>query len=225
MKRVTVFIVCLLVCFIAAESSAEIYQGILPLSKLGDVKEMFPGATFKKLFPAWAKEDDVMYSVTGRGITGEIIIKFKDTRVAFKEIMRNATDNTDKEFFRSMAERTEDSSLYVSWVRWIPSVPFPLERMIKKYGKPNKSDFYSDTFQPYREWTLKGIQAHLTDDEKKVQMIDFFFTTADFEKKAEKQVEDLRRKSIPPKGWYEGTPIDIDKSKSDMGEPENKKAK
>ena len=37
-------------------------MGITPFKALGDVKKMFPGAEFKKLNPAWAKEDDAMYS-------------------------------------------------------------------------------------------------------------------------------------------------------------------
>lgn len=65
-------------------------------------------------------------------------------------------------------------------VRWLPDSPFPVSRLIKKYGKPEKSDFAEENYKPYKEWKSKGIRASLSDDEKKVILIDFYTTAKEF---------------------------------------------
>jgi hypothetical protein len=180
MKKYSIVAACFLVCFVIAGSSAEIYRGIGPLATLGDVKQLFPGATFKKVYPAWAQENDVLYLVTGKGIQGEIVIKFDDNRPIFKRMMEQGTDNNYEDFLRGLAERSDDEALGVSWVRWLPDAPFPVDRMITKYGKPEKSDFSELDFQPFKEWVARGIYAHLTDDGKKVIAIDFSITEKEY---------------------------------------------
>jgi len=176
MKWFSVLSSCLLACLVVAGSSAEIYRGIGSMSTLGDVKKLFPGATFNKIHPAWANEYDAMYSVTGKGIQGTIVIKFDDNRPSYKKMMEQATDNKMGEFWRGLAEDSEDNSLSVSWVRWVPDAPFLVDRLITKYGKPEISDFSSQDFKPFKEWKSRGISADLTDDGKKVVNIDFTFT-------------------------------------------------
>jgi hypothetical protein len=197
MKRFTIFAVCLLVCFAVAKSSGEIYRGIAPLKTLGEVNKMFPGATFKKLNPAWAKEDDAMYSVTGAGIEGIIIIMFHDTRPRDWEIMKQETDNTLKRIFKEYSERSDDDSLLVSWVRWVPDVPFPAERMITKYGKPEKSDFSSVDFKPFKQWESRGIYAHLSDDGKNVVMITYNPTKKEWKEAQDASIKIVLEKPPP----------------------------
>lgn len=189
MERVTFIGVCLLACFVVAESSAEIYRGIAPFKTLGEVRKMFPGAEFKKEYPAWAKADDAMYSVTGDGIEGKIIIMFNDTRPMNREYMKQATDDSVKLIFKEYSERPDDESLLVSWVRWVPDVPFAVDRMIMKYGDPERSDFSSVDFKPYKQWQSRGIHAHLSDDGKNVVMITFTPT-----KKEREEADDARIK-------------------------------
>ncbi|MFZ6747281.1 hypothetical protein ACO0LC_29065, partial [Undibacterium sp. JH2W] len=55
----------------------------------------------------------------------------------------------------------------------VPSIPIPLQRVISKYGKSEKSGFRDDNFQPYLSWAKKGIYATLSDDEKFVIDIQF----------------------------------------------------
>lgn len=59
---------------------AEIYQDIRPFDTLGDLKAKFPHAEFEKKYPAWAKDTDAMYSITGAGLSGTITVKFDDIR-------------------------------------------------------------------------------------------------------------------------------------------------
>ena len=176
MKRFSILAACSLVCFVAAGSSAEIYRGMGPDSTLGDVKKKFPGAVFKKENPAWARERDAIYTVTGKGIEGTIVIKFDDFRPEQRRMMEGAPDNNEKDYWRHKAERSEDDALIVSAVRWFPDVPFSVDRLITKYGKPEASDFLPNNFQPYKAWTSRGILARLSDDEKMVLSIEFNFT-------------------------------------------------
>ena len=188
MKRFPIFTVCLLVFFIVAESSAEIYLGIRPLMTFGEVKQLFPGATYEMMFPAWAKKEDVMYSVTGAGISGQIIVKFSDGRPHSEMMMEKATDNATKDFYKRLTEQSDEEALVVSSVRWIPVTPFPLERLITKYGNPDKSDFSSKDFQPYKSWR-RGIDAFLSDNGKNVEMMEFYFTEKEYEDSLVKNVE------------------------------------
>jgi hypothetical protein len=197
MKGFMIFAACLLVCSIVAVSSAEIYLGITPFKALGDVKNMFPGAEFKKLNPAWAKEDDAMYSVTGEGIAGKIIIMFHDTRPLNREYMNQETDDTMRRVFKEYSERSDDDSLLVSWVRWVPDEPFPVERLIAKYGKPERSDFSSVDFKPYNQWKTKGIYAHLSDDGENVVMITYNPTEKEL-----KEADDARVKIVVEKPLF-----------------------
>jgi hypothetical protein len=176
MKRFAFLAACFLVCVLVAGSSAEIYRRIIPYSTLGDVKKLFPGATFNKMHPAWAQETDVMYKIDGVGIQGLIIIKFDDSRPTFKKMEAEAADNNAQELWKSLANESEEDGLGVSWVRWVLDTPFSVDRLITKYGKPEKSDFSQEDFQPYKEWTSRGIAANLSDDGKKVMSIEFQFT-------------------------------------------------
>lgn len=197
MRRQIFLIVCFLVCVLVAGSSAEIYRGIRPYSTLGDVKKLFPGATFTKLKPAWAQETDAMYHVSGVGIQGEIIIKFDDSRPIYKKLVDDATDNNVKVAWKNMSDESDEDALGVSWVRWLPDAPFPLERLITKYGKPEKSDFSPEDFKPFKAWTSRGIVAALTDDGKKVVNVEFMFTAKEIRDAWNAKYPWLKKESPP----------------------------
>lgn len=161
---------------------AEIYQNILPTDTLGEIKSKFPHATFEKLSPAWAQSTDVMYTLTGHGISGTIIINFFDSRAEYQKQYETATEDTQKKVLETLIEKSEDEAISVNWVRWMPDIPFPLQRLIAKYGAPEKKGFSNDDFQPYREWKKIGLLAYLSDNEKNVQRIDFSFTKEEYKK-------------------------------------------
>lgn len=196
MKRVTIFAASLLVCLVVSRSSAEVYMGIGPLSTLRNVKKIFPRATYKLENPARAKKEDVMYSLTGPGISGQIIIMFKDKRPHSEMLIEKAKDNVFKDFFKRQAEISDEEALYVMNVRWIPDTPFPLERLIKKYGNPDRSDFRPEDYQPYKYWE-RGVQAFLSEDGKNVVMIEYSFTEKEYMEFFKRKVEEeLKRKEV-----------------------------
>jgi hypothetical protein len=167
---------------------AETYQGIKPLSTLADVKAKYPNATFRQNKPAWAQEDDIMYSITGVGISGEIIIKFVDLRPTWTKRSEDERVNKKiRELYAELAAGDVNESLCVDWVRWVPDSPFPIGRLIAKYGKPEKSGFADDDFSPYTAWSSKGVYAHLSDDGKRVIFVDFTFTEKEIQADGKKK--------------------------------------
>src|SRR6185312_12360749 len=161
--------------FGGAGVDAEVYQKIGPLDTLADIKLRFPSADYKQLKPAWAQEWDVMYSVSGEGLSGQIIVKFNDGRPSYKKMLQDDPESKNKEMLEKLATETNEEALSVEWVRWVPSSPIPLQRFISKYGKPTNSGFSDEDLQPYRNWS-KGLTAYLSDDEKAVLHVDFTFT-------------------------------------------------
>lgn len=73
----------------ATPVSAETYRDIGPYDTLGDLKKMFPGATFTRRHPAWAQPTDVMYEVAGSGMSGTIVVKFYDSRPEYKKVLED----------------------------------------------------------------------------------------------------------------------------------------
>lgn len=157
-------------------AQCELYRDIGPLDSFGEVKSKFPGAIIKKLAPAWAQPTDALYQFTGNGLSGTIIVKFEDGRPIYKQHLESGVDDTLKDFYLRMVNKSDDDALSVSWVRWIPATPFSIQRLISKYGPVEKSAFSDEDYQPYREWERKGVRAFLSDDEKYVLRIDYSFT-------------------------------------------------
>jgi hypothetical protein len=163
----------LIFCLSSQAAFSEIYLGLKPFSTLKDVKAKFPNATLTKMNPAWAQEKDLLYSIAGEGISGKLFIKFNDYRPDWKKRNSEYREESPTEYYAHFGGL--DNTVIISWVRWIPEIPFPVERLVAKYGKPDKSGFDDDDFTLYSQWTSKGIYARLSDDGK-VRAIDFNFT-------------------------------------------------
>ncbi len=171
-KTVFLFMVLVALTLLGVEAYAELYQGIGPLDTLADLKKKFPNANFVKAKPAWAQESDVMYKITGVGISGTIVINFYDSRPTWRVRAQEATDEKLKELCERFANASDDDVM-VGWVRWVPDTPFSIERLITKYGKPDVSGFTNDDYQPYKEWKQRGLFVRLTDDGKRVVGMEF----------------------------------------------------
>ena len=174
-KRIFLATLAVSILYLYSQACAEIYQGIKPYSTLGEIKASFPNATFSKITPALSQKYDVTYSVTGTGINGEIFIRFHDLRPFWKEQSDEASDEATQEMYSRLAQLSDDS-ISVTWVRWVPDEPFPVERLIEKHGNPDKSGLADEDDAPFKKWTSKGIYAHLSEDSKEVLEIDFTFT-------------------------------------------------
>lgn len=176
----------LLACWMFGFSTsvyAETYRGIGPLDTLSDLKEKFPTAKFSKQNPAWALETDVLYQISGEGMSGIIVVKFDDDRPYIQQLLTRAGDSLEsstKEQAENLINRTDEDAITVEWVRWVPDYVIPVTRFVSKYGKPDKSGFSDEDFQPYRSWEKKGLTAYLTDDEKNVVRVDFDFTKSEW---------------------------------------------
>jgi hypothetical protein len=105
----------------------------------------------------------------------------------------------DIESLKDLANKSDEEALSVSWVRWVPELTIPVQRLITQYGSPEKKGFSEDDYTPYKEWTKKGITAFLTDDEKSVTRIDFLFTMED-------QIAAYKAKNLPIPTWLKTTP-------------------
>ena len=180
MFRTIFFLLCLLVA--SSTSYSEIYQGIGPIDTLGEVKSKFPNAVFTKINPAWAQETDALYQISGTGMSGTIVINFFDARPLWDTSLRNSNNSDDLNGLKELANGSDDTTLTVGWVRWVPDRYISLTRFISKYGNPEKQGFTDDALQPYRTWEAKGLTAYLTDDEKNVIRVDYDFTKDEMKK-------------------------------------------
>jgi len=183
------FMVLVALVLLGVEAYAELYKGIGPLDTLADLKKKFPNATFTKKNPAWAQETDVMYQIKGPGISGTIVVKFYDSRPYYMRKMDEADSQERRTYFAKLATQEEDTVM-VDWVRWLPDIPFPVERIITKYGKPDKSGFTDEDYTPYKEWTQKGVFVRLSDDGKKVLAIDFTHTKKEVDAAIQRMIEE-----------------------------------
>lgn len=176
--RAVRFLLLLATTVVVVDGHCEIYRGIGPLADLADMKGMFPGATLEKLTPAWAQDHDVLYQITGKGMSGTIVVKFYDGRPAWRRRAEEAEDPEQKAMLEEWANASEDT-ISVEWVRWIPDRAIPLQRFISKYGTPESKGFADEDLQPFRYWHARGLTAFLSDDEKFVVRVDFEFTVSE----------------------------------------------
>jgi hypothetical protein len=112
----------------------------------------------------------------------EILAKaaaIKET-IDYSNLKSYSTDDLESTFLtdQNLANQSDERALTVSWVRWVPDSPIPLERFMTKYGKPDESGFSDENMQPYKTWK-RGISTTLTDDGKRVLMVDYSFTRED----------------------------------------------
>ena len=175
MNRLFRVLSCLLVLG-CASLRGEVYMGINYSDSLGQVRKLFPTAKITNAKPAWAKPEDALYSISGEGIAGTIVVKFNDTRPLFKMLADTSVPGTNREKYEKLASQSDDDALTVQWVRWAPDTAIPLKRLVEKYGPWDKKEIHIQSYQSQRTWTKRKISAHIADDDKSVQMIDFDFT-------------------------------------------------
>lgn len=182
--RATVAIVALLVF---SSAQAEVFQGINHGYSLAKIKETFPMAEIKPVAAAWVTKEDGFYKLSGNGFPGVLYLAFSDYRPTFKVLQIKAEaeeaasaspagDEPLSKMWKRLAERSTDDALTISWLRWVPASPIPMQRYISKYGKPEKTGFGDSDMRPYASWSKKNIHANLSDDEKFVKSVEFGFT-------------------------------------------------
>jgi hypothetical protein len=191
MHKINVYIFLLLILF-SNISVAEIYKDFLPGDSLAIIKTKYPNAKLEEIKAAWVKDNESFIGLTGVGIIGSINLKFSTLDDFIKEMIKYtedeiaknpSSDNSENErlinSFNESLNRPLDQRLTLDWLRWVSPDPIPFERLVSKYGKPEKCDFDPDTFQPICLWLSKGVSANLSDDKKYVYSIEFSFTAED----------------------------------------------
>lgn len=154
-----------------------VFLGIEPRLTLGEIKQKFPYAKFERIEAAWVTENDAFFRMTGKGIDGAVMLAFDDPRPRYEREAQREPPNAD--VARSIAKGSDDDTLTIRWVRWIPSAPFPPSRLIERHGAPD-TKWRSDIYQLHLAWDAEGILAALdTETETMVENVEFSFTKAD----------------------------------------------
>ena len=195
----------MIVCLVLASTArAEIYAGIRPFLSYATVRGLFSGATIEELHPVWLGEREWLYSISGTGMSGTIVVKFSRFDAATYingqiERYQGVVDSlvaldlrTDDELVSDYKEVIEifrkqyaieptiaQDSAKVEWVRWVPSSPVPIRNLVNKYGASWVKGYSDEDMEPYYEWKGRGVTAYLDDNTKEVSKVDFSFTVAE----------------------------------------------
>ena len=186
-------------------ASAEILQGVEPLSSLGEIKARFPNGRFERVRAAWVKDDQAFFSMIGEGFPGKLMLVFDDSRPFWRGVLNDLppaapdlpasladASNDTRNHIRELAFKPEDDALVINWVRWVPAAPIPMERVRAKFGDPSKCDFDAADFSLVCTWESRALLAQMSDDRKSVE----FFTTG-FTKTELRSAYKSRGREIP----------------------------
>lgn len=165
------------ILLLSSAAYAENLHGINFMDSLGEVKQKYPHAIYKKEKPAWLPPSESFFTISGAGLPGLLKIDFSDGRPYFTSEIKKHIDDPDwpyKDSFDKQGTATDDEALSVNWVRWVPEVPIPIDRYKKKYGSP-VCDFDS-SMMPFCKWPLVGLDAQMSEDNKFVLFVTTNFT-------------------------------------------------
>lgn len=182
-----IFLVLLFICF---SVKAEVYKDFVPYTSVAQMKARYPNAKLEIVKAAWVRENDRFFKITGEGLAGTTFVatsklsdeyyRQKIERLKAYIVEHPEEDTTFYQNSIAFSEKTlvlpDDERYTIDWLRWVPDVPIPLERVKAKFGEPSKYDFSESDFQPYAEWSTKGLHVNLSDDKKMVYSIEYTFT-------------------------------------------------
>ena len=189
---------------------AEIYKDFVPSITLKQAKLNYPNAYFEDAKPAWANEDEALFKMTGAGLNGTIVLKFSKLDKYYTKQLNiyeamSLNDNSESKtslinLYKTALALPVDERLTLDWVRFVPDIQIPYERLISRYGKPEKCGSNAEDFTPYCSWESKGVSINLSDDKKLVTDIEYTFTYEEMfpSPKAEPKPS-LKKKPIKPK--------------------------
>lgn len=178
--RLKILALLFLFCSCLSTARAEILQGINYVASLGDVKAVYPNATFTIETPAWLQPSQAFYTISGSGLSGSIKVLFSDSRPDARQRLWDNKTNPDFDksgFWKGLAGEQDNDALNVLWVRWVPLTPIPLDRYKQRYGNPTCS--LNDVMQPICTWQSVALEASMTDDSKMVTFVTTVFTKAE----------------------------------------------
>lgn len=167
------FIFLFLSLLVSTFSHAEVFMGITPYMTLGEAKKLFPNAQFAQKKPAWLPPDSVFLQIVGAGLPGTIYVYFEDIRPLVKQMVKEKGG-----VYANIL--SDDEGFKAAWVRLVPNQNFSIEKLIAKYGPPEKKYISSDGFFAQKaEWPKFGIDVTLSEDERLVREMVFSFSKED----------------------------------------------
>ena len=196
---------------------AEIYKDFLPFITLKQVKLNYPNAKFEDAKPAWASEDEALFTMTGEGLAGTIVLYFAKTDKLYNERIAehesaSLSDSPEKvlthqsliNYYKTKLSIPLEDRLTLRWVRFVPTAEIPYERLVSRYGKAEKCDYDPETFKPYCSWSTKGVTVSLNDNKKMVETVEYTFTSEEmFPAPKSEAKPSLKKKSPKPKAKKE----------------------
>lgn len=156
-------------------TQAEVLMGINYHATLGDIKRLYPNATYEKLKPAWLTEEDAFIKISGVGLGGTLRVAFTDLRPAAKRLLAKEKDSSA---YKKIAAQKDDDALTVEWVRLTYTAPVTLDTFKKRYGSPGKCE-HDESFAFECEWPNRALTASMSADGKIVGSVATGFTLSE----------------------------------------------
>ena len=184
-------LICLLL-FMGSIVRAESFLGLEPLEPLSSVKQRFPAGALTVEPADWLKPNQYFVKMQHPDGGGKVFLLFEhddeirkkklaDLEKSVANLPSQAQGRSTKLLIRQYKEKLSksiDERLSLIRVRWLPDNPIRLSELITSYGKPDEKREGNAVYGPVFIWS-KGLNAHLSDDKKQVQMIEYWFTEDD----------------------------------------------
>lgn len=184
-------LICLLL-FMGSTVRAESFLGLEPLEPLSSVKQRFSAGALTVEPADWLKPNQYFVKMQHPDGGGKVFLLFEhddeirkkklaDLEKSVANLPSQAQGRSTKLLIRQYREKLSksiDERLSLIRVRWLPDNPIRLSELITSYGKPDEKREGNAVYGPVFIWS-KGLNAHLSDDKKQVQMIEYWFTEDD----------------------------------------------
>ena len=185
-------LICLLMLLISPAVQGETFLGLEALEPLSAVKQRFSSAGLTTEPADWLKPNQYFCKMRNPEGGGTVFLLFEhDDELRKKKLMEleKAVAKLPAQVqgrstrllinqYREKLGKPLDDRLALIRVRWLPDNPLRVSDLISSYGKPDEKREGNASYGPVFVWS-KGLNAHLSDDKKQVNMIEYWFTEDD----------------------------------------------
>lgn len=197
------------VCLPGACAFAETFLELEPLQSLSSVRQRFAPAVLIPEPASWLRPHQYYARLELDEAKGLVTLLFehdddvlKKKIAGLEQVFATSSDDAKirsgklllQQYRERLAKPLEDR-LSLVLIRWIPDKPFPVGGLREKYGRPRDTRPRDATYGPVYVWA-NGVTAHLSDDRKKVKMVEYWFTEDDlavfFLRRDQKQESEAR---------------------------------
>jgi hypothetical protein len=185
-------LIFLLILLTSPAVQGETFLGLEPLEPLSTVKQRFSAAALTTEPADWLKPNQYFCKMRNPEGGGTVFLLFEhDDEIRKKKLMEleKAVAKLPPQVqgrstrllinqYREKLGKSLDERLALIRIRWLPDNPIRVSELISSYGKPDEKREGNATYGPVFVWS-KGLNAHLSDDKKQVNMIEYWFTEDD----------------------------------------------